>query len=84
MQHRRGLSQSTLLTNGPAKLVKAMSINYSLLGIDRTGDTLFITELDRTYFESDIVTTARIGITKGVDALLRFYLKRSNFVSKTG
>lgn len=82
MKVRRGTSTLLSLTTGPAKLVQAMGITYSMLGIDLTGTSLYITESEQNIPDSEIVTTTRIGITKGTDAQLRFYLKNNSFVSK--
>lgn len=82
MKKRRGIADEKKLTNGPAKLVAAMGITNSMLGTDLTENTLFIADAGKTYMESDVVTTTRVGITKGADSLLRFYIKNNPFVSK--
>lgn len=68
------------LTNGPAKLCQAMSINKSLNGWDLTlGRELWVEDY-RKISDSKIITTPRIGIdyakTKDREALWRFVVKQ--------
>jgi DNA-3-methyladenine glycosylase len=75
------------LTNGPAKLCQALSIDRRLDGVDfcdAKGD-LFIArnpEVERFRIERGrVIAARRIGISKAVRLPLRFYLKKSLFVS---
>ena len=76
------------LTNGPGKLCAAMAIDRTLDGTDlcAPGSPLVIAEnadwgkfLEAT---GPVVRAKRIGITKAAHRPLRFYLKRSSFVSR--
>lgn len=64
----RGYRQK--LANGPGKLCRAFGLTRRQNGIDLTGQTLYLE--DRGYRPGKIVTTPRIGITRGVDRLWRF------------
>lgn len=69
------------LCNGPGKFATAFALTkeqnyYSLLSSD-----IFISEY-KDYSEQDIIKTTRIGIKKGTDLPLRFYVKNSNFISR--
>lgn len=74
----------TKLCNGPGKLCTAM-------GISKKNDGTKMYESESLYIKSahdiendNIVTTTRIGITKGVDLAYRFYIKGNKFISKKG
>jgi len=79
MKKRREISELTNLTNGPGKLTKAFSINKEQNGLDLIKSNLFLEDSAEKF---EIVKTKRIGISKGNDKLLRFYIKNNNFVSK--
>lgn len=69
------------LTNGPAKLTTAMGItkaNHN--GASLINSAIFIRKSRLKNFE--IITTTRIGLTKGVDLPYRFYIKGNEFVSR--
>lgn len=69
------------LTNGPAKLTTALGINKAEHnGASLTSGEIFIGEAGLKDFE--MITTTRIGLTKGVDLPYRFYIKGNQFVSK--
>ncbi len=70
-----------LPTNGPAKLVQAMGITFTMNGMKMTEPPLYFEEGEKVLPEN-IVTTTRIGIKKAVNEPLRFYIKNSNYVSK--
>ena len=88
MQSRRGTVQPRNLTNGPAKLCAALSIDGSGDGIDLCAmdSQLMVArnpQLAVTLAElGPVVTTTRIGITKAADLPLRFYLAGSLYVSR--
>ncbi len=67
------------LTNGPGKLTQALGIDRSFNGKDLTNGSLFI---ENSREKPRILTTTRIGINRGKDMPLRFYIKNSVFVSR--
>lgn len=82
MQKNRGTNNFTNLTNGPAKLCQALSIDKSLNGLDlRKSKILYLANSIEEKFL--VVKTSRIGIKKSQEKLLRFYIKENNFVSKS-
>jgi DNA-3-methyladenine glycosylase len=77
------------LTNGPGKLTKAFGINKDFNGMDLVDikSKVIIIDVDRLKLfpevnKSEIVCKPRIGIKNGADALLRFYIKDNEFISK--
>ncbi len=58
------------LANGPGKLCRAFGLTRRQNGLDLTGKTLYLE--NRGYRPERIVTTPRIGITRGADRLWRF------------
>jgi DNA-3-methyladenine glycosylase len=69
------------LTNGPAKVCQALGIDMSLNGHSLFQPPLQLM-LNDTISNDLIVQTTRIGISKAKDALWRFYIKGSPYVSK--
>lgn len=70
-------------TNGPGKLCRALDITKKLNEVDLTNKKSGLwLESFKTYDESEIVTTTRIGIKQAVDYPWRFYVKNNEFVSK--
>jgi DNA-3-methyladenine glycosylase len=90
MRANRAVSKEVDLTNGPAKLCAALDIERDLDGADLcdTKSALIIArnpQLKKFLKERGPVTrTTRIGITKGAESLLRFYLDGSPCVSRRG
>lgn len=78
MARRRGRDE---LTNGPARLVRALGIGPQLQRHLLVEAPLWI-EGGTPVPEADIVTTVRIGISKGASMPLRFYDRRSRWVSR--
>jgi DNA-3-methyladenine glycosylase len=78
MKQRRG-TDSSQLTNGPAKLAQALGIKRSLNGTNIFDGPL---KMENGVRYSEIVQARRIGITKAVDKPWRFYAKNNSFVSK--
>jgi DNA-3-methyladenine glycosylase len=79
MRRRRGLGEIRMLCSGPGKLCEALGVTFKHNGL----------ALDRAPFELraragriDVVTGARIGITKAVEHHWRYGLKDSTFLSK--
>ena len=76
------------LTNGPAKLCAALNINRVLDGVDicDLNSPLFIAQNPEREnilrVLEPLVTTTRIGISKATDWPLRWYLDRSEYVSR--
>ncbi|MDX1584083.1 MAG: DNA-3-methyladenine glycosylase [Thermoanaerobaculia bacterium] len=74
------------LTNGPGKLCMAMEIDRDLDGVRLDGKDLFLTGRARQIDEVEIGVSRRIGIEgSGEEAAawpLRFYLEKSEFVSR--
>lgn len=80
MKKRRGINEFKNLTNGPGKLTKAFGIDKRYNGLDLSrNDFLFIEDSDE---EFDIIEAQRVGVRKGKEHLLRFYIKSSKSVSK--
>jgi DNA-3-methyladenine glycosylase len=87
MRSRRGLSQITQLTSGPAKLCEAFGIEKLHGGLDltkKTASRLFIEDTGRPIPRSKIEITPRIGVDYAGEAArwpLRFYVKDNPHVS---
>lgn len=80
MRKKRGINNIRELCNGPAKLTQAFGINGRYNGVNLTSGKLIIEEGERERF--DIISTGRIGIKKGREEDLRFYIRGCEFVSK--
>ena len=81
--HRGELHNIRALTNGPGKLAQAFALSRRADdGRDMTGPQggLWIAAQDAGPLP--IVTTTRIGITRGADLPLRFYVRGSAYISK--
>ena len=80
MQRNRQIERLRDLARGPGRLTAALRIDRSLDGLDlcREGP-LWLGRSDREPGETR--QSARIGITRDVERLLRFYLRGSPFVS---
>lgn len=82
MTRKRHVHKLELLTNGPGKLTQAFSIDRDFNGIDVTKKGLLFVVDGPPIAPSAIVATGRIGISKAIDDLLRFYSKGNRFVSR--
>ncbi len=85
MRARRGVHTDRDLCNGPAKLVQAMGLERDHDGIDLlAGDVgLFHARRGAARFaEREIVRTVRVGLTRGSELELRFYLRGDPCVSR--
>ena len=88
MQQFRTAKTLRDLTNGPAKFCAALAINRVLDGADicDINSPLFIAqnpERASTIQELEpVITTTRIGISKAMDWPLRWYLDKSEYVSR--
>jgi DNA-3-methyladenine glycosylase len=80
MQHNRGVDRLRDLARGPGRLAAALRIDLALDGLDlcREGP-LWLGPGDAA--AGEVGESVRIGISKDVDRLLRFYLRGSAFVS---
>ena len=80
MQQRRGTLRSVDLARGPGRLASAMAIDRTLDGLDLCGDgPLWLgTAVGPT---GAIGESVRIGLSKEVDRMLRFFERGSPFVS---
>ncbi|NLC11117.1 MAG: DNA-3-methyladenine glycosylase, partial [Firmicutes bacterium] len=82
MQKRRGNKTINNLTNGPGKLCQSLKIDLSLNGISLQKPPLFIANGNFLSGEK-IAVSSRIGISKGQDKQLRFYIQYNPYVSGT-
>ena len=68
-------------TNGPGRLCKSLNITRTEHdGMNFTGNNIQIVDYDFKKFNAGI--SKRIGISKGKDLLLRFYVKDNPFLSR--
>jgi DNA-3-methyladenine glycosylase len=83
MQARRGRYDLLDLARGPARLCQAFAIDRALDGFDLTrGETLFIAaDPDPPRPTPSIARSPRIGLSRGADLPLRFFLEDCRFVS---
>lgn len=70
------------LCSGPGKLVYAMGITRSLNAQSLMERPLYLAEPEAEPAKFKVVTTTRIGISKGTASPLRFYVKDNPFISK--
>ncbi len=82
MQQNRGLDDVHNLTNGPAKLCQALSIDNKLNGHNLSKGALKLMPGAKIP-PSQIVKRPRIGISRDTHRQWRFYLKDNPFVSYT-
>ncbi|HEY7420249.1 MAG TPA: DNA-3-methyladenine glycosylase [Ktedonobacteraceae bacterium] len=85
MQQRRHIHQLRQLCSGPGKLTQAMHITPLFNGASFLAGPLTIVSADHfggTVPLEKIITTPRVGIVKGKDAPLRFYLQGNEFISR--
>ncbi len=80
MKRIRKIDEIKNLTNGPGKLTQAFAITNKEHRQDLISGSLIIEEGIREEFE--IISAARIGVSAGGQAKLRFYIKGNEFVSK--
>ena len=79
MYPRRSMTQRIHLTNGPAKLCRALGIRLFHNRQSLQGPFFYIG--DDGYQPSSISTSPRVGIRVGQEKLWRFYLAHHPFVS---
>ena len=80
MERNRGAGDSYQPTRGPGRLAHALQIDRRLDGIDlcRTGPLWLARDDER---QVDIGKSVRIGLSRGAELMLRFYVRGSRFVS---
>lgn len=77
---RRGGKFGVQQTNGPGKLCQALAIDRTFDGHDLEQPPLCLI-MQPAIEPSQIVATARVGITKATDTLWRFYIRDNPYVS---
>jgi DNA-3-methyladenine glycosylase len=86
MQRQRGEKiKGRQLTNGPGKCCQAFDIGPKQNGINLVSDELFLENPEDGNLLSDsesLATSPRIGISKAIELLWRFYLEGNPYVSK--
>ncbi len=82
MLQRRRCNKHSNLTNGPAKLCKALGIDKSLLGEHFLDSERISITPQKPLTANQIIQTTRIGISKGQDLPWRFYDSQSKWISK--
>jgi DNA-3-methyladenine glycosylase len=70
------------LCSGPGKLCAALGIDKTFNGIDLSGSKNIYLTRSKKIPKKNIIASKRIGLTKGVDKLLRFTIRDSKFVSR--
>lgn len=85
MRKRRGVRLDRELCNGPAKLVQAMGLERAHDGVDLLAGPvgLFHARRGAAWFaEREIVRTVRVGLTRGSELELRYYVRGEACVSR--
>lgn len=82
MKAKRQVKDKINLTNGPAKLCQALSIDKNLNGHALAKEPLRLI-VKPTMSNKSIVVTPRIGISKGKEALWRFYIDKNPYISRS-
>lgn len=79
MAQNRGRRDLRSLCSGPGKLCRAFGIDLRLNGHNLREGPLYILEGEEV---RDITTTTRVGLNRGRDKLLRYYVTGSPFISR--
>ena len=83
MRRNRGRNISDKnLANGPGKLAQALGITDTSFSGEKLNMLSIWLELGEKIKKNKISVSTRIGITHGVEAQLRFYIKDNPFVSR--
>lgn len=80
IEERRG-TKGKNTTNGPGKVAQALGIDLSLNGHDLSAPPLMLVKKTAVP-PARIVTAPRVGISKAVHALRRYYIADNPYVSK--
>jgi DNA-3-methyladenine glycosylase len=80
MERNRGSENPQQLTRGPGRLSHALQIDRRLDGIDlcRAGPLWLACD---DHQQMEVGNSVRIGLSRGAELMLRFYLRGSRFVS---
>lgn len=81
MRQRRGLDDERRLTRGPAMLCQALGVDRSDDGIDLVEHSSLTIATPPLPPTMKIDAARRIGISKSVDDLYRFFVNQNRFVS---
>ena len=79
MRSRRGVDDLTLLCSGPGRLTQALGVSGDHDGAALDGPPF---ELTRPNGRPDVVSSPRVGITRGADRLWRYTQSGSMYVSR--
>ena len=80
IEKRRGLTGINT-TNGPAKVCQALAISLSLSGHDLSQSPIKL--IKKPALNNSLITASkRVGISRAVDELRRFYISGNPYVSK--
>jgi len=82
MMKNRNIKDVRNLTNGPARLTKALNITKDLNGVDATLKSELYVVRDILGKKFEIGVSTRIGITRGKEKPWRFYIRNNPFTSK--
>ena len=80
MRTARNVSRDVELTNGPGKLTQAFGIDGKDHIRDLTGPPIFFEE-GHPVSDTQVTTTPRIGLSKGIERSWRFLIEGNRFVS---
>ena len=81
--NRGGIESALLLTNGPGKLAQALALTrQDDDGADVTDPRADLQILPQAHPPFEVVSTTRIGISQGIDAPWRYYIKGNKWVSR--
>lgn len=81
MEKRRRKTQLKNLCNGPSNLMQALALDKTHNQLSVTTPPLYIMD-QPSLDDAQIGTSFRIGISKGKDLPLRFFIRESEFVSR--
>ncbi len=83
MKRRRGdKCPYRRLSSGPGNLCSAMGIKGEHSGVSLLVAPLYICNDGDEVASADILVTSRVGISRGEELLLRFYIKNNPYVSR--
>lgn len=73
------LKRARDLTNGPGKLAQALGLDGAFHGADLTTPPLYFADDDAP--PPEVAVSSRIGISRGIERMNRFYVPRHPYVS---